>query len=143
MAASEIAIFRASLSAKVYREFEIQGAKKLCDLASAIVEMFGFDFDHAYGFYSNSTGNIYRSPVRYELFADMGESDAGSVKKTRIDRAFPDKGAKMTFVFDYGDEWRFKIERIGEAAKQPKAKYPNIVKSVGEAPEQYPDYEDD
>lgn len=40
-------------------------------LAQLIVECFDFDFDHAFGFYSKLKGNIYDSPIRYELFVDI------------------------------------------------------------------------
>jgi hypothetical protein len=30
-------------------------------LAAAIVEVFGFDFDHRYGFYSKLTGRVFAS----------------------------------------------------------------------------------
>ena len=84
------------------------------------------------------TGNVFGSPVKYELFADMGESEARSVKRTRIVEAFPTVGAKMTFLFDYGDNWQFRIEAIGQNRKEPGGKYPRLLKTIGEAPEQYP-----
>jgi hypothetical protein len=140
-------VFRVSLNAKLYRDIEIPSSKKLYDLASAIVAAFGFDFDHAFGFYSLLKGNILRSPVKYELFADMDdigeESDAGSVKRTRISEAFPEIGHKMTFLFDYGDGWQFQVELIGENTKERGAKYPRVVRKVGTAPEQYPREEED
>jgi hypothetical protein len=72
-----------------------------------------------------------------------GESDAGSVKGTKVAQAFPDVGSKMLFLFDYGDEWRFKVEVIGLGEKVPKARYPNVVKSIGTAPPQYPDLDEE
>jgi Plasmid pRiA4b ORF-3-like protein len=106
MVEAQTYVFRASLNPKVYRDFEILSAKNLYDLGGAIVRIFGFDFDHAFGFYSKLTGSVFGSPVKYELFADMGESEARSVKRTRIVDAFPTVGAKMTFLFDYGDNWQ-------------------------------------
>ena len=117
--------------------------KNLYDLAGEIVRVFGFDFDHAFGFYSKLTGDIFGSPVKYELFADMGESEARSVKRTRIAEAFATVGTKMTFLFDYGDSWQFRIEAIGRNRKEPGGKYPRLLKTNGEAPEQYPDPEDE
>lgn len=144
MAANETLIFRVSLDPKIFREIEIAASASLYKLAEAIVAAFGFDFDHAFGFYDKLTGSYYDSKVKYELFADMGEPTAGarSVKKTAASAAFPADKAKYLFVFDYGDEWIFKIERIGSAAKTAGAKYPRVVKSTGEAPEQYPDPEE-
>ena len=139
MVEAQTQIFRASLGAKVYRDFEILSAKNLYDLAGAIVRVFGFDFDHAFGFYSKLTGHVFDSPVKYELFADMGESGARSVKRTRIIEAFPAIGTQMTFLFDYGDNWQFRIELIGQSRKEPRVRYPRLLKATGEAPEQYPD----
>lgn len=135
-------IIRVSLAKTVYRDIEILSGKSLYDLAKSIVKAFDFDFDHAFGFYSKLTGNYYDSPIKYELFADMGESDARSVKKTRVGHAFPAVKAKLLFVFDYGDEWTFKVECMGHGDRSPKAKYPRIVRLVGTAPEQYPQPEE-
>lgn len=141
---SKTHLMRASLDAKHFREFELPSAWKLYDLAQAIVTAFGFDFDHAFGFYSKISGHIYDSSIKYELFVDLGDasSGAGSVKKTSIMDAFPAPGATMTFLFDYGDDWQFKAEMIDEGQKQPKLKYPKLLKSVGKAPEQYPQEEE-
>ena len=136
-------VCRVSLNAKIYRDLEIVSTKRLYDLAGAIVRAFQFDFDHAFGFYSKLTGNIYDSPVKYELFADMADSDARSVKQSRIAEAFPEVGAKMTFLFDYGDDWRFRVEIIGRNLKEPGVKYPRLLKSIGTAPEQYPELDDE
>jgi hypothetical protein len=143
MTDSPTLIFRVSLDEDLYRDIEIPGSKTLYGLAEAIVEAYDFDFDHAFGFYSKIKGHIFDSPIKYELFADMGESDARSVKRTRISAAFPKVGTKMSFLFDYGDDWRFSVELIGKGQSEPRAKYPKIIASVGEAPEQYPTFEDE
>ena len=143
MAEAQTHVFRVSLSPKVYRDFEILSAKNLYDLGSAIVRVFGFDFDHGFGFYSKLSGRIFDSPVKYELFADMGESEARSVEQTQIVEAFPTVGAKMTFLFDYGDNWQFRIEAIGQNRKEPAVRYPRLLKAIGEAPEQYPGADDE
>ena len=144
MAANDTLTFRAALEPKVYRDIEIAASATLYKLAEAIVTAFGFGFDHAFGFYSKLTGSYYDSKVKYELFADMGEPTEGalSVKKTKASEAFPVDKAKSLFVFDYGDERIFKIERTGSGKKAAGTKYPRVVKSVGEAPEQYPDFEE-
>jgi Plasmid pRiA4b ORF-3-like protein len=147
MAEADTQVFRVLLNPKLYRDIEIPSSKKLYDLASAIVAAFGFDFDHPFGFYSMHKGNILQSPIKYELFADMADMDiegnAGSVKRTRICEAFHKIGHKMTFLFDYGDNWEFRVELIGENTKERGAKYPRVVKKVGTAPEQYPREEED
>ena len=145
MAETENFVFRASLRPKIYRAFEISAASSLYTLAQAIVRFFDFDFDHAFGFYSGLKGNIYHSSARYELFVDMGEGegDARSVKRTRVIEAFPSVGAKMRFLFDYGDEWVFLVELVKREPREPKIKLPRLLSSVGKAPVQYPDPEDE
>ena len=144
MVVTEIVTIRVTFEPGIFRDIEIAGSASLFKLAEAINRAFDFDFDHAFGFYSKLTGNYFDSPVKYELFADMGEPTEGarSVKKTSIAEAFPKDKAKLLFMFDYGDEWLFKTERISSGAKAPKAKYPRVAKSEGEAPEQYPEPED-
>ena len=143
MVEAQTHVFRASLSPKVYRDFEILSAKNLYDLGSAIVRVFGFGFDHGFGFYSKLSGRIFDSPVKYELFADMAESEARSVEQTQIVEALPTVGAKMTFLYDYGDNWQFRTEVIGQNRKEPAVRYPRLLKAIGEAPEQYPGTDDE
>ena len=128
----------------IYREIEVESRKTLSDLAEAIVHAFGFEFDHAFGFYSTLTGrDVMRSQPKYELFADMGEETAAkSVRKTHVADAFPGVGHAMLFMFDYGDDWRFVVAVIGMGQKAPKARYPKVLKKVGRAPEQYGGWDD-
>lgn len=109
-----------------------------------ITTAFGFDFDHAFGFFSRLTGHVYDSPVRYELFAEPetgGKSQ--SVKRTTVARAFPRVGSKMLFLFDYGDEWRFQVEVIGVSDAVRPGSYTRVVATVGKAPWQYPGVDDE
>jgi hypothetical protein len=50
---------------------------------------------------------------------------------------------EFMYLFDYGDEWRFKVRvhAINENA-DPDAEYPRLVESVGKAPEQYPAWDE-
>ena len=130
-----------------YRDIEMPSTRSLYDLAAAIVSAFGFDFDHCFGFYSGlSEQTMMETQPMYELFADIGEeTEALSVENTKIGEAFFKPRHKMMFLFDYGDEWLFRVELLGIGDKVPRARYPKIVESAGEAPEQYPAYveEDD
>jgi hypothetical protein len=147
MAQNETFVIRAALDgeAAIYREVEIDPSKSLYKLAEAIVSAFGFDFDHAFGFYNGDPFARKRKQPYYELFADMGESEAGArgVKKTKIADAFPAAGHSLLFLFDYGDEWRFRVKLKATGTKLPKTRYPRVVASHGEAPEQYPEPDDE
>ena len=106
---------------------------------------FDFQFDHAFGFYSALRGReVMRAQPKYEVFADMGErTDSGSVKRTRVAEAFPEVGHTMLFLFDYGDDWRFVVEVIGRGEREPKVRYPRVLRKVGRSPVQYPDWDDE
>jgi len=136
-------ILRASLRSRLYRDIEVSSSSTLADLAEAIVAAFGFDMDHAYGFYSKLTGKLFASPRRFELFADIEGSGSRSVKRTRVITAFQNVGSAMTFLYDYVDEWRFRVEVVETGQAQPGADYPRIVRKFGKAPPQYPDIEDE
>jgi hypothetical protein len=56
MADPSTRMFRASLRGRLSRDIELPSGKSLEDLAAAIVGAFGFDLDHAFGFYSNFGG---------------------------------------------------------------------------------------
>jgi hypothetical protein len=143
-----VLVFRAALSGQrsVYRDIEVDGRKSLYDLAAAIVQSFDFDFDHAFGFYSGASERTLMSALpKHELFADMGDPTEGAlgVERTKIAAAFPRVGHAMTFLFDYGDDWLFKVELRGAGETIAGQRYLRTVAQHGEAPEQYPALDDD
>ena len=121
---------------KTHRVISVIGKMTLYQLARAITEAYNFYFDHCFGFYDN----LKKWPVskeQYELFKDMGEeSDAESVKKTKVQSVFDKAGKKMLFFFDYGDNWEFIVELKG-ASPAEEGRYPKVIESVGKSPEQY------
>jgi hypothetical protein len=147
MAQGDTLIFRAALfvALSIYRDIEIEPSQSLYRLAEAIVAAFGFDFDHAFGFYTGLNERLmWRQHPKYELFADMGEAEPGvlGVEKTKVAQAFPAAGHTLLFLFDYGDGWHFRVKLTKSGKKLAKIKYPRVVASRGEAPEQYPDPEE-
>lgn len=134
---------------KIVREIEVLENTNLYKLAEVIVGAYGFNFDHTFGFFSTITTDwplMAKSEKMYELFADMKDqgiepNGAKSVKKTNLGDVWENTGDKMMMLFDYGDDWRFVVELVGVGDKTAKTKYPRVLKSVGDAPEQYPDWE--
>ena len=136
---------RVSLEPKIYRDIEISSEASLYKLAQVINKVFGFDFDHMFGFYDNLK-KPYKSATVYELFTDLGEAsdeNARGVKKSTVAEAFEKDGATFAYLFDYGDEWIFRVKRTGAAASAAAKTYWKLIKSEGEAPEQYPEYEEE
>jgi hypothetical protein len=72
------------------------------------------------------------------------ESEPGDVRFTTLDTLDLKVGKKFLYLFDYGDEWRFNVRvHAVNADADPDAEYPRIVESVGQAPQQYPQWEDE
>jgi hypothetical protein len=129
-----------------YRVIAILDKMSLYNLAEIIIESFDFDFDHAFGFYSNIK-NWPRSDEGYELFADIGEGEQfPGVKKAKVGKVFDKIKKKMLFLFDYGDEWHFVTQLMRVEEPKENEKYPVVLESRGEIAQYgYDDeeYEDD
>jgi len=65
----------------------------------------------------------------------------GDVQTTTLDQLNLRPGQELMYLFDYGDEWRFKVRVHALHPDASDGEYPRVVESVGEAPEQYPDWE--
>jgi hypothetical protein len=126
-----------------YRIIAVPSNLSLYKFANIILENFDFDFDHCFGFFDNLK-NIYDSVEGYELFKDIGEeTEFQSVKKTKIDKVFNNRGKIMCFMFDYGDDWRFIVEYEKDESVPDIKNFPKLIESKGNAPEQYPDYNEE
>lgn len=66
------------------------------------------------------------------------ESEAGDVQSTTLAALNFKQGKRFLYLFDYGDEWRFnvRVHAINKDA-DPELAYPILVESVGNAPSQY------
>lgn len=114
----------------------------LYKLAEVVVDAYGFDFDHAFGFYTSVTEGYYGDSERmYDLFTDMirrGEdieaTGAGSVEQTGIADVWQKPGDRMMMLFDYGDDWRFELALTAIQEGRSSA---IVLESIGRAPKQY------
>jgi len=130
---------------KITREIEVLENANLYKLAKAVIDAYGFNFDHCFGFFDKISENDYfSSRRRYELFTDLIEegedlepTGAESVKKTKIKVVWNKVGDKMMFLFDYGDSWQFVIELKGFGERVDNKKYPRVLNKVGRVLKQY------
>ncbi len=154
VAADELYLIKATIdwqpgpgSRRPYRVLAIPPRLSLYDLADAIVSAFGFDFDHVFGFYNNLR-NWTKSTECYDLFVDDDDGleswneECKSVRRTRVQHVFRELKERFLFVFDFGDEWQFILRFEGTACRERNKKYPLVLKSVGNPPEQYPMVDD-
>lgn len=137
--------YMGSVRGRPYRVLAVPGDFTLFKFAYAIISSFEFDEDHAFGFYDNLT-RWSNSTEGYELFSDDERdptSEFPGVKKTQVKDVFTYIKKKMLFLFDYGDEWHFRVELIGVEPVDELKNHAKIVKSVGDAIPQYGDPDDE
>ncbi len=122
--------FKVSLG-RTWRRIEMPADCVLADLAGAILDAYRFDYDHLYCFTlrkRNGTKLNVESPgCDCEVFAD---ELAIGMAPMRVGETFP-------FLYDFGDNWQFKIELEDILHTNPRLKKPRIIESHGEAPNQY------
>ena len=124
------------------REFEIPSNFTLGDLHFAILEMIGFDNDHLYDFFAGR-----RSSNRKYIFSEDENWDQRESVfcSTTLESIYPlPKNMKLFYIFDYGDNWTFRIVKTRKKSKEIEniVEYPRVLKGVGENPDQYPIYDD-
>lgn len=74
-----------------------------------------------------------------DFLAEEAASRPGNVQTTTLEELNLEPGQEFMYLFDYGDEWRFKVRVHAINPDAPEGDYPRIVESVGKAPDQYPD----
>lgn len=130
-------IISVSIGAGCYRHIRISANSTLWQLHSAILEAFGFDDDHAHAFFMD---NIKWSEADC-YYVEGIERYYRTTKKYRLNQVGLYKGKQFKYVFDFGDEWTFqcKVLQILDA----ETIEPVVVRTKGEAPEQYAQWDDE
>lgn len=118
---------------------EVRDDQTLVDLHDGIQEAFGWLDDHLYSFWLDNRfwGDdemAYTSPVEVE--------EAAHTADVRLVELALQPGTKIAYVFDFGDEWRVRLE-LNQVAPADEGGYPRVTHRVGEAPPQYPDIDDE
>lgn len=118
-------------------ELEVDENTMLDQLHDAIQNLVNFDNDHLFSF--------FRARKAYGSNRDMLDSEQG-LEGISISSLYPiQKGHKLFYWFDFGDDWIFQItkSRKKPRAALPDRQYPFLVSETGTKPEQYPNYEED
>ncbi len=121
---------------KAWRKIAIGSERSAEDLHLAIQKAYDFGNDHLYAFYLVGWDN-YDYAVMDPRGGDGVDASEFKISDIRIY-----EGDTIGYLFDFGDDWRFDVtlEKIEEGNPSKSAV---IVESKGEAPEQYPDYDDE
>lgn len=130
-------VISVSLGAGCYRHIQISCNALLLELHSAIIDAFEFDDDHAHVFFMDD--RLWSERDSY--YMEGIESGSRTTRRYRLSQAGLCKGMKFKYVFDFGDEWVFQC-RVLKVVEEDTKK-PVVVKIKGEAPEQYPDWDDE
>lgn len=124
-------LFNVSLANNLWRRIEIGANHTLLDLHRSIQEAFHFDDDHLYSFFMD---NKAWSHKRINSPYDDEGPHADEVRVGELDLV---DGQRILYLFDFGDEWRFRVELEGIRKEGDRPERPRMVESRGRAPEQY------
>ena len=115
---------------------ELDEASTLAELHDAIQMAVGFDNDHSFSFFLSRTD---RSRTRQYFHDDDDSVDSKTVKSMF---PLPDKQS-LYYLFDWGDEWVFKISKTRKSLQQasPGVTYPRVESESGIKPDQYPSFD--
>ena len=134
---AESYVIKVSLGRDCYRYIQIGKQKTLGALSEAILDAFEFDDDHCHAFFMDDR---YWSDFAAYFSDDMDEGCRISYKMP-LGRLGLKKGDKFKYLFDFGDEWRFQCRVMQEL--EEKTRNSRVIKSVGDSPAQYPDWDDE
>jgi hypothetical protein len=123
----------------VTRSIELRGDQTLAQLHDGIREAFGWRDDHLYSFWLDgefwgARSSEYTSPV--EPDEDVATAEVA------IAQLGLKPGAKIAYVFDFGEAWRVSV-RLAGSFDDGGGRYPRVVAGEGDAPAQYQSLPDD
>ena len=129
----------------IYREVEILSGQTFEDFHNCLQEAFKFDNKHAASFFVSD--DYWRKDQEITLRQEDLPLDSEEVRtgvspkvlmsKTKIAKFIEQPRQRFMYVFDPAVKWAFCIELMKILPDNPKAKYPDCVKSIGTAPKQY------
>ncbi|MEM9951001.1 MAG: hypothetical protein AAF846_05340 [Chloroflexota bacterium] len=128
--------FAVSLSGGWSAEIVLDAEQTFDTLAHSILMAVKFDSDHLYQF-------VYQSRFGEEVEIVHPYADgAFATNEVTIGSLAMREGFKMVFIFDFGDWWEFDVvvKQIQPNKTGTKIEIANVK---GEAPEQYPSWDDD
>ncbi len=118
------------------RTLELTGDSTFHRLHRLIQEHFGLDDDHLYSFFMS--GRVWDRATEIQG-NPLGE---GAAAETALAEVALEAGASFAYLFDYGDELRYRIDVVDAAPAEAGTVYPRLVESEGDPPPQY-DFEED
>ena len=124
-------VFKVALAKNLWRRIEISADHTLLDLHRSIQKAYNFGDDHLYSFFMDG------KPWSRERFTSPYDEEGPWVDEARIGELELFIGQNILYLFDYGAEWRFRVELEEIKTDYPKPLKPEIIERKGKAPEQY------
>lgn len=118
-----------------YRHIKINENSTLYDLHKFILDIYDFSDDHLHVFFMNN--RAWDSTEAY--YTEHYENSDRSTCDYKLSDFSLDKGDKFVYIFDFGDEHRFQIKVL--RCEDENIEKPELIKSVGKSPMQYPETE--
>lgn len=120
----------------IFRDIEIPSNATFLELHLAIQEHFNFDNSQMASFYESDDDWERGDEI---MLMDMRMSDKEEIRlmsDTLIGEILSKPAQKMLYVFDFLVMWTFFVEVVSEGKFDSNVAYPNLLLSVGEAPDQ-------
>ena len=113
----------------------VRASQTLEHLHRALRRAFNWYDDHLYSFWLS--GVHWDGPeTEFTTPFELGETEAGSAA-VRLRDLELEPGRPIAYLFDFGDQWRVLLELRERVPADPGARYPKVVKRIGEPPPQY------
>lgn len=119
----------------IWRKITIPSDLTLYDFSSAILEAFDFDNDHLHQFTYKDRQGFQKSI--YHPYTQHGEDD-GFTDQVLLRDWQINIGDRITYIFDFGDWWKFNVVLESIEEPDPKLKKPKVIEQKGKSPAQYP-----
>ena len=133
-------IFRVNHRAlpEVWRDIELAEDQTLEDLHLMIQQAYEWWDDHLYSFFLS--GQVYDQAG--EIGSPWSDTSLHT-HQVQIDWLDLQPGQKFLYYFDYGDSHEFDVQLMTINPAGAAGQYPRVVGQYGQAPPQYPDYDEE
>ncbi|MHB8127192.1 MAG: IS1096 element passenger TnpR family protein [Desulfitobacteriaceae bacterium] len=128
--------FKVLLNKKTWRRIVLSGKHTLEDMHMIIQEAFEFNNDHLYSFFMD--GKAWSHNSFKCTYVDQGPY----VTEAIIGELGLESGDEILYLFDYGDQWEFKVLLEHKDEGGSRVLKPVITARHGESPEQYPSWDE-
>ncbi len=129
-------VFKVSLG-KVWRRIAIPGKMSLEALSEAILDAFDFDNDHLH---------LFRYRNRFGIFEEVKHpytEESPSTAEVKVGELPLGPGSTLEYLFDFGDNWLFEVRLEKLEPVHPEIRRPRVIERRGQAPSQYPNFDDE